>query len=156
MTEQEAFKLGHQLMETAPVAFLTTINGEGFPETRSMFNLRRKEQFPGLRVFDRDPGSFTAWFTTNTSSSKVAQVRSNPRACVYYSDPDHWRGLMLLGLATVVEDGAMKRELWQEGWEMYYPGGPGDPDYALLRLEPSELKYYHQMNLVHARLAGRP
>jgi general stress protein 26 len=155
MTEQEALELGLRLVETAQVAYLTTINGEGFPETRSMFNLRRKEQFPGIRVFDREPERFTAWFTTNTSSSKVAQIRSNPHACVYYSKPGEWRGLMLAGLIRVIGDADMKRGLWQEGWEMYYPGGPDDPDYSLLRFDPSAFKYYHQLNLVRVNLAGR-
>ena len=52
MTEAEGKKLSIELMEIAEAAYVSTIDPNGFPQTRAMFNLRRKSQFPGLvRLF---------------------------------------------------------------------------------------------------------
>jgi len=50
---------------------------------------------------------------------------------------------MLGGEVQVVTDARLKRNIWQDGWECYYPGGPDDPDYAILRLAPKVAKGWH-------------
>ena len=141
-------QLSRELMDTAEVAMLTTIGAEGFPETRAMFNLRRRTQFPGLvHFFAQHQADFLVYFTTNTSSRKLTQLARNPRASVYYSRPADWRGLNLVGSLEVVSDPGLKERLWQEGWELYYPAGPQDPDYTVLRLKPQFGRYYHQLQV---------
>ena len=44
----------------------------------------------GLREF---------YFTTNTSSEKVAALRSNPKASIYFVDRRFFRGISLAGVA---------------------------------------------------------
>ena len=59
MNGKEAGQLSIELMEIAEAACLTTIDGHGFPLTRAMFNLRRREQFPGLSgVFGKHQDDF--------------------------------------------------------------------------------------------------
>ncbi len=147
MNEREARQLSIELMEIAEAACLTTIDGHGFPRTRAMFNLRRREQFPGLSgVFEEHQDDFLVYFTTNTSSSKIAQITKNPRVSVYYCKPADWRGLMLGGEIEVIADRDIKKALWQEGWKMYYPEGVDDTDYAVLGLFPKFANYYHQLD----------
>ncbi|MFQ6083395.1 MAG: pyridoxamine 5'-phosphate oxidase family protein [Candidatus Aminicenantia bacterium] len=149
MNDKEARRLSLELMEIAEAAYLTTIDRDGFPQTRAMFNLRRKEQFPGLsELFDKHQDDFLIYFTTNTSSLKMDQIKKNPAVSVYYCKPNEWRGLMLGGMIEIVTDPDLKKAIWQEGWEMYYPGGVDDPDYTILRVFPMFAKYYHQLNLV--------
>lgn len=141
-TEMARFAL--DLMNSADIACVTTIDRDGRPQSRGMFNLRNRTQFPSLQpVFAAD--SFETWFTTNTSSSKVADLAGNPAVSVYYSRPAEWCGLSLSGDAEIVTDPAERRRLWQEGWELYYPLGPDDPDHTVLRLRPTLVKYYHQL-----------
>jgi general stress protein 26 len=147
MDEKEARRLSLDLMKIAGAAYLTTIDRDGFPQTRAMFNLRRKEQFPGLsEVFDKHNDDFLVYFTTNTSSSKTGQIKRNHKVSVYYCKPDEWRGLMLSGEIEIVKFEEIKEAIWQGGWEMYYPKGFDDPDYTILRLRPVLAKYYHQLN----------
>ena len=54
MNDAEARRLSIDLLETAETAIVTSIDAEGFPQTRAMFNLRRKEQFPGLAGLCKD------------------------------------------------------------------------------------------------------
>lgn len=153
MNQQEAKRLSLELLETAEAAIVTTIDPEGFPQTRAMFNLRRKEQFPGLAgLFRKHQDDFLVYFTTNTSSPKTAQLRVNPRVSVYYCQPAEFRGLMLSGEMEIVTDGKEKESVWQQGWEMYYPGGVHDPDHTVLRLVPRAAKYYHQLQFFHFNL----
>jgi general stress protein 26 len=136
-----------ELMEGSEAAYLATIGADGYPSIRAMLNLRNPNMYPRLAgIFKGHREDLLVYFTTNTSSGKVAQVMANPRVSVYYCIPGDWRGLMLVGDMEVVADAGVKHSLWQEEWSMYYPGGPGDPDYAILRLLPRLGKGYHQMS----------
>ncbi|MBF0333718.1 MAG: pyridoxamine 5'-phosphate oxidase family protein [Alphaproteobacteria bacterium] len=145
MTEQDE---AQDLLATAEAAFVTTIDRAGRPRTRAMFNLRNVERFPGPV-----PPGFETWFTTNTASPKMREIAANPAIAAYYCRPDAFRGLMLGGDVEVVDDPAIKARLWRDGWEMYYPEGPTDPDYAVLRLRPSLVTYYSRLRTTV--LAGR-
>lgn len=135
------------LLACAPVALVTTIAGDGFPNSRAMFNLRNREQFPDIAARIGASG-FTTYFTTNTSSPKVAEIAANPVVSAYYCLPGDWRGLMLGGRMEVVTAQAERAAIWMPGWTLYYPGGPDDPDHTVLVLRPTLIKYYHQLRHV--------
>ncbi len=147
MNKQEALRLSVNLLETAEAAIVTTIDSDGFPQTRAMFNLRRTEQFPGLAaLFEEHRDDYLVYLTTNTSSSKIVHIKQNPKAAVYYCKAEEFRGLMLSGEMEIVTDRVEKGRVWQKGWELYYPAGVHDPDHTVLRLRPLTVKYYHQLN----------
>lgn len=135
-----------------PIVYVSTVNSEGFPETRAMFNLINEDQYPGLKPFFKELTGFTVYFTSNTSSRKVAQIRSLPHACAYYSVPEQWFGLNLIGTLEEVNDREIKRTLWQPGWEMYYSQGWEDPDYAVLRLKPHQARCYYQLQTYNFKI----
>jgi general stress protein 26 len=153
MDYEMAMKRNLDLMSTAKAAYLTTIDANEYPETRAMLNLRNGDKYPGLvSFFSRHNTDLTTYFTTNTSSPKVQRIREKPKACVYYSKPDEWRGLMVAGKLEIVEDEEIKKALWQSTWTMYYPGGVEDEDYAVLRLRPAFVQGYHQFQHSHIDL----
>ena len=134
-----------ELVNALKIAYLSTVNGEGCPQTRAVFNLRCREAFPGTdALFVGHDLDFLLYFTTNTSSAKMAEIRRHPAVSVYYCRPDEFFGLMLTGRIEVVKDQALKLALWQEGWKRYYPQGREDPDYTVLRLRPSRMKGWHR------------
>lgn len=156
MDSNEALRLSLNLMETAEAAYVTTIDPDGYPRTRAMFNLRRKEQFPGLTgLFKDHQDDFLVYFTTNTSSPKSSHIKKNPKVSIYYCNPSEFRGLMLSGEIEIVSDRAEKEKVWQKGWEMYYPGGVHDPDHTVLRMRPMAAKYYHQLDSFYFDLKGK-
>lgn len=137
------------LMTRAEAAYVTTVDEDGFPQTRAMFNLRRRAQFPSLEaMFAEHAEDLLTYFTTNTSSRKVAQLAANAKAAVYYAEPAEFRGLNLVGRLDIVTDNEIKRRLWQPGWERYYPEGPTDPDYAVLRMRLLSARYYHRLQVI--------
>lgn len=144
MTPQQARQFALNLMETADAALLATVDGEGCPQTRAMLNLRNRKQYPKLaRVFAGHEDDFLVYLTTNTSSAKVPQIRAHPAVALYYCTPAEFHGLMLGGKAEIVDDPQVRESLWQDGWEMYYPGGPNDPDHTVLRVLPSVARGWH-------------
>ncbi|HLO77253.1 MAG TPA: pyridoxamine 5'-phosphate oxidase family protein [Magnetospirillum sp.] len=146
MHDLDMASLARDLMRNAEAVVLTTVDGAGRPQSRAMLNLLNAGTYPALRdLMEEEGDSFVAWFTTNTSSRKMLDLRANRAVSAYYCRPSDWRGLTLGGDMEIIEDEAAKRRLWQPGWEMYYPLGPSDPDYAVLRLRPTLVKYYHQL-----------
>jgi general stress protein 26 len=150
MDVEEAKKLGLELMEESKAAILTTMDSDGFPITRAMFNLRNKEQFPEFsEVFKKELNQFTIYISTNTSSTKVAHLSKNPNMCVYFCDSDDFKGLMLGGSAEIINNMALKKSIWLDWWTRYYPEGLEDPDYTLLRMEPKNARFYYKLNQVN-------
>lgn len=134
---EELLRFALGLMQTADMAYLTTIDDDGFPHTRAMFNLRNPGWFPRQQpLFAGHGDDLMVVLTTNTSSSKVAHLRRNSKMCVYYCHPTRYEGTLLTGDGTILDDSSWRHAVWNEGWERYYPGGPDDPDHTVIRLLP--------------------
>ena len=126
--------------------YVSTINGDGYPVTRVMFNLHNTERFPKQAAFLAGLGEdFCVYLGTNTSSSKASHLQQTPRMSVYYHQPGSWQGLLVAGEAEVVTDMAVKRGLWQDEWAVYYQGGVESQDFTIVRLRPVFAEYYHDL-----------
>ena len=153
MNVEEAKQLGLKLIEESKAAILTTIDLNGSPITRAMFNLRNKEQFPEFSdFFKNQKNQFTIYISTNTSSSKIIHLNNNPKICVYFCDAEDFKGLLLGGSAEFIEDMEIKGKLWLDWWTQYYSKGLKDPDYTLLRMEPTNARFYYKLNQVNFEL----
>jgi len=145
--DKEIIKQGLELIKKADAAYLTTIDLNGFPSTRAMLNLKNGKQFPKLvdfmAQFDED---LILFFTTNTSSIKVNQIKNNNKVSVYFCDSKSWHGFMCQGVIEIVDDKSIKQSIWLDEWKMYYPDGKDSEDYAILKLKPSYIKSYYQFN----------
>lgn len=126
----DAVKTIGNLIDKQSVAFISSVDEDGFPNTKAMLPPRKRE---GIKTF---------YFTTNTSSMRAAQYRKNPKACIYFCDKRFFRGVMLKGTAEVLEDSESKEMIWQEGDTMYYPKGVTDPDYCVLRITVTQGRFY--------------
>ena len=118
------------LIDKQGVSFIGSVDGDGFPNMKAMLPPRKRE---GIKIF---------WFSTNTSSMRVAQYRGNPNACIYFYDKRFFRGVMLKGTMEVLEDAESKEMIWQDGDTMYYSKGVTDPDYCVLRFTSQTGRYY--------------
>jgi general stress protein 26 len=146
--ERRAVSAALELSRRARFVYVSTIDAGGHPNTRVVFNLLRMR----AKAVESGPaalrGGFASWLGTNSSSAKVAEVRRDPRVCLYYSDLVKGEGLTLKGQVEEVHDLPIKRALWKKGWEMYYRGGIGGGDYTILRFVPDRGRYYHGLRVV--------
>ena len=138
MTDTELTLL---LMEVADRAYLTTVSEDGYPRTRAILNLRNPSLYPKqAALFATHRKDLLVYISTNTPSAKVRQIERDPRGCVYYCHPTRWRGVSLIGDLEVTRDDEIRHALWNEGWEIYYPKGIDDPDYAVVTLRPRRVE----------------
>jgi len=133
MEREEAIRESQALVERSLIVMLGTNDDDGYPNIKAMV----KCEHEGLETF---------WFSTNTSSRRVAQLKRDPKACVYFVDFDRWKGLMLVGTVEILQDIGSRQRLWQEGDEKYYPLGVTDPDYTVLRFTATRGNYYHKLD----------
>jgi general stress protein 26 len=89
------------LIDKQGVAFISSIDAEGFPNLKAMLPPRERE---GIKHF---------YFTTNTPSMRVKQYRENPKASIYFCDRRFFRGVMLVGTMEVLEDADSKEMIWR-------------------------------------------
>lgn len=123
-------KIG-KLIEKQSIAFIGSIDTEGFPNMKAMLKPRKRE---GLRTF---------YFTTNTSSMRIAQYRKDNKACLYfYSKFLCYKGVMLKGTMEVLTDAKHKEMIWQKGDTEYYKEGVPDSDYCVLKFTAISGRYY--------------
>ena len=141
--KKKVTEIALKLLEESRFAFLTTLDEKGIPHSRSMFNLRGKSFFPDIQAaMEPFKNGFTLFFSTNQSSQKYQQILNNPTACVLITRPDDFLGLTLNGTLEIIEDPQIKKAMWYEGSERYYYLGVTDPDYILLKLNPSSLEWW--------------
>lgn len=90
-------------------SFIASVDEEGFPNMKAMLAPRKID---GNRIY----------FTTNTSSLRVAQYRANPKASVYFYNKGRFRyeGVMLIGTMEVLEDAETKEKIRRAGDTLYY------------------------------------
>lgn len=121
------------LIDKQSTAFLSSVDSEGFPNTKAMLAPRKRE---GIRTF---------YFTTNLSSLRVQQFKENPKGCIYFCDKRFFRGVMLIGEVEILDDKNIKEEIWKDGDTKYYKG-VDDPDYCVLRFTAYRGRYYNNFS----------
>ena len=121
----------YEFISKQKVSFISSIDEDGFPNTKAMFAPRKinGNQF---------------YFSTNTSSLRSQQYINNPNACLYFYSKTRYRfeGLMLTGTMEVMQDEQTKEEIWLDGDTMYYKKGVTDPDYCVLRFTATKGRHY--------------
>ena len=118
------------LIDKTNVSIISSVDSEGFPNTKAMLKVRKRE---GIKAF---------YFSTNTSSMRVSQYLVNNKACLYYYDKRFFRGVMLKGTMEVLQDEASRESIWQLWDRLYYPKGVNDPDYSVLKFTATSGRYY--------------
>jgi general stress protein 26 len=136
MEPNYAITEGLALITRSEIAMLGSVDGNGYPNIKAMLNL----EYDGLKRI---------WFSTNTSSKRVAQFRQNPKACVYFVDQERFMGLMLVGTLDILHDSPSRQRLWRSGFEKYYPLGVDDPDYSVLCFTSTWGNFYHGLSNIY-------
>ena len=119
-----------QMADKLPIAYISSVDQDGFPWTKAMLKPRKRE---GIKAF---------YFTTNTFSIRVAQYKANPKASIYFCDAKGFKGMMLRGTMEVLTDAASKEMIWRDGDTEYYPGGVTDPNYCVLKFTATDGRFY--------------
>ncbi|MDX6326094.1 MAG: hypothetical protein QOK15_2448 [Nocardioidaceae bacterium] len=115
-----------ELMEQMPIAMMTTYGPDG-PRSIPM---ARQEVEPDAEM----------WFITARDTGHVHDLESDPTVSLTFSSRDAW--VAMTGRGEVVDDLAKLKELWNTFAEAWLPGGPEDPNAALIRVDVDEAEYW--------------
>jgi general stress protein 26 len=126
MTTDESRKVA-ELLKGERFAFLTTRSPNGTLTSRPM-TLQEVE-------FDGD-----LWFFAERDSNPVKHITLSPQVNVGVGSGGSW--VSLTGRATVVDDLAKKRELWNSAVEAWFPDGPDEGSVVLLKVEGDSAEYW--------------
>ena len=127
MTKEQLF----EFIKKQKTAFISSVDENGYPVTRAMLAPR---EFDGNAIY----------FSTNTSSKKVAQYLQNPKACVYFYERGRFKyqGATITGNMQVCTDQTTKDRIWRFGDKLFYKQGLTDPDYCVLKFVCEKADYY--------------
>ena len=84
---------------------------------------------------DRDAGAI--FFVTDARSHKDDEIAAQPDVCFVVIVPDDNVYLSITGRATVARDPARAKQIWKKLDDMWWKGGPDDPNGCVLRIEPT-------------------
>ena len=119
-TEEELLAVSRAILDSVDYGFLITAAPDG-PDARLVKHL----------AVDED---FGVWFGTSAHSRKTRQIGSGTAASFAVEDRPNFAYVTLKGHASVVSDLSARRERWQEGLAMFFPGGPESDEFTLIHL----------------------
>jgi general stress protein 26 len=117
-----------ELINRNRYAKLITFGLDGAPHGRIMTNLPLGKDM-------------VVWFATGLSTSKIKDIKKNPNVSVFVDDPNDQTNASIIGKAEIVTDGRLLKKYWQEPFSFFFPHGPSDPDYCLLKITPKKVEY---------------
>lgn len=153
MAERDESKTLHDLIKDIRFAMFTTRADNGSLRSRPMTTQN-----------DPQPEPDCLWFFASRSGEPVADLLREPAVNVAYADPSNDAYVSVSGSATLVEDAARKKALWSKFAEAWFPGGPDDPDLALVRVQIEASEYWNVreskmtqlFKMARATVTGKP
>ncbi len=83
---------------------------------------------------DRDAGLI--FFVTDIHSGKEDEIGAKPDVGLVFIDAHDKAYLSITGRASISRDAEKTKAAWRKTDEVWWPGGPSDPDVCLLQVEP--------------------
>ena len=83
---------------------------------------------------DRDAGLI--FFVTDIHSAKEQEIEATPDVGLVFIDSKDNAYLSITGRACVVRDPDKIKAAWRKSDEVWWPGGPNDPNVCSLQIEP--------------------
>jgi general stress protein 26 len=84
----------------------------------------------------------TIWFLTDVRGLKDDEVEANPDVCLTFVYPKEKVHLSITGKASVGRDPERAQALWNEEQEVWWPGGPDDPNLLVMKVEPERAEMW--------------
>jgi general stress protein 26 len=125
-----------ELIKSNRYSKLITFGVDGVPHGRIMTNLPLGK---GMVI----------WFATGLSTNKIRDIKKNPSVSVFIDDPHDQKNASIAGKAEIVTDRRLLKKFWQDIFGFFFPGGPSDPDYCLIKITPTKIAYLDPGASIH-------
>lgn len=116
------------VIEKVGVCMMTTVSDKGL-------RARPLEARP-------DRGAGLIWFVTDVRGSKDNEIAATAEVCLVFIDPKERVYLSVSGAAEVRHDPRKAAEIWARTDDVWWPGGPRDPNVRVIRFIPQLAEYW--------------
>ena len=89
-----------------------------------------------------EPFNGTMWFLTRQQSNKVEDIEQDQHVNLAFADPSNQKYIALKGRASVNQDRAKIKELWNPMYKAWFPGGEDDPQITVVKVDIDEGDYW--------------
>ena len=120
-----------KMIKSIRFAMFTTRHGNGHLHSRPMTTQNKAIEADG-----------SLWFFMSKKGDPVDDLKSEPMVNLAYADPGSDTYVSVSGTAAMIEDAAKKQQLWNKMNEAWFPGGPTDPDVALVQVQIAHANYW--------------
>lgn len=114
---------------------------------------------PRLRLVHPTWERDVLWLATDPASPKARQIRADPRVAIQYQvSPPDFVHICVRGAAEIVDDPATRERVWNlldYDLSEFWPGGPGDPTYAPVRIVPARVELSEMFGTRNVRVWKR-
>lgn len=125
----------YSLIEEMETAMMTTQQADGQMVTRPM-------------ATQTQAGIGDLYFVTDIDSKKVEDLRQNPQINLGYLNTSNYEWVSVTGTATISQDRAKIKELYQPDWKAWFgdeggakDGSSDDPRLALIVVDANNVRY---------------
>ncbi|MHB1457500.1 MAG: pyridoxamine 5'-phosphate oxidase family protein [Armatimonadota bacterium] len=130
MSKQELFVKAKQIIGRCMFPAFTTIDENGFPQSRAMM----------VSGLDDD---YTVYYITSRTSAKCSQIAANPSVSTLWTNVVEpmfdWGSVLVKGTASVTDAKSLRDRFWIDQLSNFFPGGPNDPNFVIIVVKPVEL-----------------
>ena len=138
---QHLVDLAAEVMRAARFPFLATIDGEQ-PRVRPVSPVRTD--------------GFTVYIANLRAYHKTVEIEANPRVELCYLDNGHDQ-VRITGIAEVVTDPALLREIWDENPLLRgYLGTIDNPELIVYRVNPQRVRFMREWALEYHEVPTGP
>jgi len=127
MTAEDWLEVARISIEAKDYCFFITLGESGCPNARLMQPFKPEQDF-------------TIWFGTSPRSRKVRDIAADDLVVVSYQNTGEHAYVTLIGRVQVERDVDARRRYWRQEWARFWPGGPEDNDYVLIKFVPSRIE----------------
>jgi general stress protein 26 len=127
MTPETLLEVAGDVMEEAEFCFLITLDESGRANARLM------------QPFGPE-ADMTVWLGANPESRKVAEILEDDRVTLAYGHGEKAAYVTLIGTAQIQSDAASKQRYWRDSFHEFWPAGPGDSSYIVIKFVPSRVE----------------
>jgi general stress protein 26 len=123
------------LIKDMRFGMFTARHGDGTLRSRPMTTQNGKDERGDL-----------LWFFMSRGGEAAVDLESEPDVNVSYTDTDKDAYVSVAGTARIVDDLEKKKKLWGPINQSWFPGGPSDPELALVAVSIRHVEYWDVKN----------
>ena len=98
-----------QLLRKTKRFILCAVDSNGYPTAKAVLPSKIRKSFNEI------------YFVTNTHSNYVNSIKNNCKSSIYYYNSLLFKGCLLTGEMSVINDENIKAKLWKSNYKSAYP-----------------------------------